>query len=87
MKLQVVMCHSHLMSMLLMPEQFQRAVDKYEATTPDVQSEGFAGYMETHVTFHLRNLDDFTKLWNESYKFPSDRAEWYHKVKNATLAK
>lgn len=86
MKLEATMCHSHLMSMLLQPEMFYSAVTKYEATPPDMPVEGFNGYMETKVTFHLRDLDQFNKLWTKAYKFPSDRCEWYHKVKNATLA-
>ena len=86
MKMEVVMCHSHLMSMLLQPEMLQHAVEKYEAFTPDVDNEGFNGYMETHVTFHIKNLDTFTELWNKAYRLPSDRSEWYYKIKNATLA-
>lgn len=87
MKIETTLCHSHLMSMLLMPEQLYKAVSKYVAFPPDMPAEGIIGYMEVYAEFEVKNLDEFTKLWNESYKFPSDRTEWYHKVKSATMAK
>lgn len=86
MKMDVVMCHSHLLSMLLQPELMEQAIEKYEAFSPDMRGEGFNGYMETCASFHIKNLDKFTELWNKSYKLPSDRSEWYHKIKSATLA-
>lgn len=83
MKLEVVMCHSSLMSMLLRPEEFEQAVISYTATAPDVTNEGFAGYMETKVVFNIKDLERFSKLYSSSYTYPSDRSAWYYKVKNA----
>lgn len=85
MKLEVVMCHSSLMSMLLRPEEFEQAVHSYTATAPDVQHEGFAGYMETKVSFEIKDLERFSKLYSSSYTYPSDRSAWYYKVKNGFM--
>lgn len=79
------MCHSHLLSMLLQPEEFQVCVESYTATAPDVAMEGMNGYMETNVTFEVKDLARFSKLYQESYVFPSDRAKWYGTVKNGIM--
>lgn len=85
MKLEVVMCHASLMSMLLRPEEMQNAVHSYSATAPDIQHEGFNGYMETKVTFEIKDLEQFSKLYKSSYTYPSDRAKWYYKVKSTFM--
>jgi len=85
MKLTVEMCHSHLMSMLLQPEIFSRAVVSYTASPPDMAGEGFNGYMEVKATFEIKDLTEFTKIWNDAYVFPSDRSKWYHLVKNSMV--
>jgi hypothetical protein len=82
MKFETKMCHSQLLSMLWMPEEFARAVDSYTATAPDMQGEGFNGYMEVKATFYVKELKAFTDLWHKSYVYPSDRATWYHVIKN-----
>ena len=64
-----------------MPEAFQRCVDSYQATAPDVQNEGFNGYMETEVTFQVRDLEAFGVLWRDSMVYPSDRQQWYQMIK------
>lgn len=82
MKLEVKMCHSQLMAMLMKPIQFQRAVYDYRATTPDVEHEGMAGYIETVVTFNIRDLELFTSLFTEcSLVTP----EWYKTVRDSLL--
>lgn len=86
MKLEVVMCHASLMSMLLDPENFSKAVTSFEATSPDMQCEGFNGYMEVKVKFMIKDLDAFNTLWKKSYIFPSDRTKWYHTIKSGMLA-
>lgn len=83
MKLNVKMCHSHLMSMLLQPEDFNNCVNSYTATSPEMQYEGMAGYMEVNATFDIKDLSRFAKLWDASYSYPSNRSKWYHTVKNA----
>lgn len=85
MKLEVIMCHASLMSMLLRPEEMQNAVHSYSATAPDIQNEGFNGYMETKVTFEIKDLDVFSKLYKSSYVYPSDRTKWYYKVKSCFM--
>ena len=85
MKLEVVMCHATLMSMLLRPEELQHAVTSYSATTPDVEHEGFNGYIETKVTFFIKDLERFTQLYNSAYVFPSERTEWYHMIKRGLM--
>lgn len=72
--------------MLLMPEKFNQAVYTYTASTPDMRAEGTNGYMEVEVTFMVKDLEKFTDVWYASYKLPSDRNKWYHKVKAETLA-
>lgn len=82
MKLDVTLCHSHLLSMLLLPDKFNNAVTHYSATTPDMNGEGFNGYMEVKATFFIKDLEAFNQLWKDSYIYPSDRTEWYHFIKN-----
>ena len=85
MKLSVAMCHSHLMSMLLQPEQFSNAISSYTATPPDMNGEGFNGYMEVNATFEIKDLTRFSKLWDDAYVFPSDRSKWYHLIKSSMV--
>lgn len=85
MKLEMVMCHATLMSMLLRPEELQHAVYEYTANAPDVEHEGFNGYMETKVVFKIKDLERFTNLYKSSYVYPSDRAKWYSMVKNGMM--
>lgn len=87
MKLEATLCQSHLLSMLLMPETFSKAVSKYEATSPDMSAEGFNGYMEVKATFYIKDISAFSDLWDSAYIFPSDRSKWYHQVKSQTLGK
>lgn len=87
MKLEMLMCHSHLVSMMLMPEYFAKAINRYESTAPDMCLEGVNGYMEIKVTFWLKDLREFNELWDRSYRFPSDRSEWYWKVRNGSTVK
>ena len=83
MKLEITLCHSTLMSMLLMPEEFQRAVSSYTATAPDMDGEGFNGYMEVKASFNIRDLEAFASLHNKALVYPSERVEWYGFVKHA----
>ena len=85
MKITETMCHSHLLSMLVQAEEFQRAVLKYQATAPDVSSDGMAGYMETKVEFEVLSLSRFAKLYENSRVYPTDRAKWYSMIRNGVL--
>ncbi len=82
MELKESMCHCHLLWMLAQPELFERAVERYSASTPEVSAEGMAGYMLTNVTFHIRDIAKFSDL----YRQPVD-SDWYHKVRRGNLVK
>lgn len=84
MKLEIKMCHSRLMAMLMSPVDFQRAVHSYNATTPNIEHEGMAGYIETVVTFHIKDLELFTSL---HVKCSNIAPEWYNMVKYGLLCK
>jgi hypothetical protein len=81
MKLEAIMCHTHFVSMMLMPELLQRATTSYTSTCPDYDNEGFIGYMEIKASFDVKDLDAFNELWNKSRVYPSERSEWYHFIK------
>ena len=97
MKVIITMCHSNLMSMLFQTGEFQVffsfftahypqvCVSSYTATAPEVSLEGMNGYMETKVTFEVKDLERFAALYKISYVFPSDRPKWYGTVKNGIL--
>lgn len=63
-----------------MTEDFHRAVQSYEATSPDMQHEGIKGYMEVEATFVIKDLTAFGTLWQQSMVYPSDRTKWYHVI-------
>ncbi len=85
MKVEVTMCHSHLLLMLMNPTAFSEAVVRYEATSPDMNGEGFNGYMEIKATFYVNSIQIFGKLFDDSRTYPSDKCDWYHAVRNAHL--
>ena len=82
MKFETTLCHTTLLSMLMMPEKFSRAVSSYTCTAPDVDLEGVNGYMEVKGVFHVKDLEAFTQLWKDAYVYPSDRATWYHFIRS-----
>lgn len=87
MKIEINMCYSHLMSMLMMPQTFNKAVHKYESSSPNIEHEGMAGYMETVVVFHLKDLSTFASLFDEARCYPEDRAAWYYQIRNGLNCK
>lgn len=82
MKIEINMCYSHLMSMLMMPEAFNKAVYKYESSSPNIEHEGMAGYMETIVIFHLKDLSAFATLFEKSRKYLTDNPSFYFRVRD-----
>ena len=82
MKIELVTCHTVLISMLMMPEKFSRAIASYKATAPNVDHEGVIGYLEVSVEFEVRDLEAFTALYRDAYLYPTERAEWYHFIRN-----
>lgn len=80
MKLIVTTCYSHLMYMQLRAEHYQKAVDSVSYTTPRFDFEGIAGYIETTITFQIKDLETFTKLYMGWYS-SSNRDYYYRLVK------
>lgn len=80
MELKVSMCHCHLLWMLAQPKEFERAIEKYEASTPQVSNEGMAGYMLTNVVFTIRDIKKFAELYRQTVG-----SGWYHKVRRGAL--
>jgi hypothetical protein len=74
------------MLMLLQPEQMERAVVSYTSTAPAINMEGVSGFMEVEVTFYIRELTEFIKLWEGSRAYYDKRSDWYYTVRNAHLA-
>jgi hypothetical protein len=85
MKVEIEMCYSHLIAMLLLPEEVYEAISSFTCTTPDMKAEVFNGFMATQCTFMVKDLNKFAKLWDKSYVYPSDRAKWYNKIKTGSL--
>lgn len=81
MKVITTICHSQLVSMLCQPERFENAVVRYTSTAPDIKGEGINGYMEVEVEFVVRDMTLFAALLSDAYRLPSDRPEWYHKLR------
>lgn len=53
--------------MQLQGDRFSKAISKVELTAPDYAHEGINGYLETKVTFEVRDLTEFSKLYSSSY--------------------
>lgn len=85
MKFSTTMCHSHLISMLLQPEDFQNCVNSYKSTAPDIRNEGMAGYMEVQVEFDVKSLIGFANLFQSSYSYPSNSGKWYQMIRDGLL--
>lgn len=56
------MCYIRLLEMIKQPE-FVRAVVETSFKRPDIDNEGFNGYVETEVTFHVADLKEFTNAY------------------------
>lgn len=85
----VDMCHSHLLFMLLNPIKFEDSVISYTSSSPNLDSEGFNGYMQIKCEFKIKDLVKFSELWESYYKF-NQRSEFYgfirfNKINNVNL--
>lgn len=60
-------------------EKFPDAVHKVNFTRPDVEGEGFAGYIETKVEFDIRSLEAFFLIWVATTISPEE----YHRIRKA----
>jgi len=65
--------------MLSQTKEFEQAIFKYSASSPAYQYEGVAGYIETIVTFEIRDLEKFSNLYNQYNKLPN-RDIWYYNI-------
>jgi len=63
---------STLISILLLPDQYHRAIERFECRTP------FATEMpiQCAVTFTVKNKKLFTSLMKNALTYPKDRAQW-----------
>lgn len=84
MNIEITMCYSQLMSMLLQPEEFSKAVTKFTSSSPNIEHEGMNGYMETVVKFEVKSLAVFSDLYDRTlvYSNPS----WYKSVRDGLLS-
>lgn len=82
MKVEQDMCFSQLLTMMMLPDKFYRCVKSYTATSPNMDGEGFNGFMQTKVTFEVTNLKMFAELVDMCYTTPSDRSVFYHLVRD-----
>lgn len=83
MKIEESMCYARLVFMMCRGEEWEQAINNVTYTAPQFQYEGIAGYVDTRVTFCIKNLDIFTKLWSAWYSLPDlERLNWYCIVAN-----
>lgn len=68
MKLTVNTCYSHILWIMCAGELFSKAVrDMSIVKGPYFEHEGMAGYIETEVTFTIKDLKVFADLWDSWY--------------------
>ena len=84
MNIEVTMCYSQLMSMLLQPEEFSKAVTKFTSSSPNIEHEGMNGYMETVVKIEVRSLANFSNLYDKT--LVCSNPSWYRSVRDGLLS-
>lgn len=73
-------CYTHLMWMLTFrAKEFSEAVYKYECSSPEFNFEGMAGYVGCALSFEIKDLTLFTKIFNEWYS-ADNRSEFYGQI-------
>lgn len=73
-------CYTHLMWMLTFrSHEFSKAVHKYECSSPRFDFEGMAGYVECNISFDIKDLVLFAKIFNEWYT-AKNRSEFYGQI-------
>lgn len=73
-------CYTHLMWMLTFrPKEFSEAVHKYDCTSPEFNYEGVAGYVGCSISFDIKDLKLFAKIFNEWYA-AENRSEFYGQI-------
>ena len=77
-------CYTHLMWMLTFrSKEFSSAVTKYECSSPEFEHEGMAGYVGCKISFDIKDLSLFARIFNEWYT-AENRSEFYGKIMNRT---
>jgi len=71
---------------MMATEKFYEAVSSFTSTSPDINGEGFNGYMEIRATFNVKDIEKFGKLYNGSYLYPTDKCEWYWKIRRENFS-
>lgn len=66
MKIEDIFDYCRLLYLMQLPKYYQ-AVAKTEFTSPEVDYEGIAGYIETKVVFYIKDLSLFAELNNQCY--------------------
>lgn len=73
-----VVCYSKLLWAQSKP-QFWNCVRTVKTNQPCFEHEGLAGYIETHVTFHISDLRGFAEIWCDlSDKASEERQQIYY---------
>lgn len=74
MKLEVIIDYSHLLWILCSGPQFSKAVSSMQLVKgPNFDHEGMAGYIETVAVFNIKDLQEFTNLFNSFYSLSHKR--------------
>lgn len=79
------MCYSHLLAILMDTEGMGNCVQSVNFTAPDLKSEGFNGFMETHVVFRINpmKLKEYAEMYQKAFK--SVTPEFYGITKRGEL--
>lgn len=73
MKLEVNTCYSHILWMQCSGELFTQAINKMEMGAPNFAHEGVNGYIDVKATFYIRDLSQFSRLWNSWYSLSDNK--------------
>lgn len=85
MKVNTTMCYSHLLAMLTKAKEVSEACSNISFAQPDLINEGYHGYIPVSVVFSIKNLEVFTKLFEDSRNLVTP--EIYRKIKEGTFVK
>lgn len=76
-------CYTHLMWMLTFrSREFSEAVFKYECSSPEFNHEGIAGYVGCKISFDIKDIALFSKIFNEWYS-AENRNDFYGQIVNS----
>jgi hypothetical protein len=81
MKLTINTCYSRILYVMCSGESYSSAVFSMQIIKgPFHASEGLAGYIETVVEFHLKDLAKFTELWESWFKLPDTQRNQFYSL-------